>query len=251
MPLLSKAKLLSEPREAACGIKEFVYHHIEGRGAEDGAEPAWLPAGTETLWGESHLQENPEPQKIYTEADLSAREQQAWEKGVQEASAGARESLERNMDAEREKLATALREFTRDREEYFRDVEAEVVLLVLAITRKVLHREAQVDPLLLTGVVRVALEKLGNSTNVKLRVPAVQADAWRSVVAHILDRNSAIEIIGDNTLKGPQCLIETGAGTTDISLERQMAEIECGFMDLLSQRPGQTSSELRVPSYAA
>ncbi len=34
-----------------------------------------------------------------------------------------------------------------------------MVRLALAIARKVLHREAQMDPLLLAGVVRVALDR--------------------------------------------------------------------------------------------
>ena len=42
--------------------------------------------------------------------------------------------------------------------------------LALAIARKILHREAQVDPLLLAGMVRVALEKIESHTKVSVRV---------------------------------------------------------------------------------
>ena len=42
--------------------------------------------------------------------------------------------------------------------------------LALSIARKILHREAQLDPLLLAGIVRVALEKIDGATEVVLRV---------------------------------------------------------------------------------
>jgi hypothetical protein len=51
-------------------------------------------------------------------------------------------------------------------------VEHEVVELALAVAARILRREAQMDPLLLTGAVRVALGQLSGSTEVRVRVPA-------------------------------------------------------------------------------
>jgi flagellar assembly protein FliH len=42
-------------------------------------------------------------------------------------------------------------QFRGARERYFAEVEQEVVKLALAIAARVLHREAQMDPLLLTA----------------------------------------------------------------------------------------------------
>ena len=252
MPSLSKAKLLTGPGERMRGIKEFVYRGVEVACQDDKAGLSRLPSNTETLWSEPPIQDSPpESEKKYTEEDLNVREQEAWQKGFQEAMARTRENLEKNVAMERQGLATALNEFGHGREEYFRNVEGEVVRLVLAVARKVLHREAQVDPLLLTGVVRVALEKIANGTSLKLRVPAIYVDDWRAALGSLPDCDSALEIVGDKSLKGPQCLIVTEAGTTDVSLEGQLAEIERGFLDLLSQRPGDVAKALCPPSYAA
>ncbi len=73
-------------------------------------------------------------------------------------------------------LQQALDEFRSQREEYFAQVEHEVVRLALAIAERILHREAQVDPLLLAGAVRVALGQLAESTEVRLRVPPRSGD---------------------------------------------------------------------------
>jgi len=253
MPSLSKAKVLNGIQEVPRGVAEFVYHGVESTvGSEYGGGAVPLPANVEALWGGPNVREKTGPENKYTEDDLRMREQQAWAKGAQEAAARARENLEKELAAEREKLAAALSRLARDREEYFRNVETEVVRLVLAVARKVLHREAQVDPLLLTGVVRVALEKIAGGMAVKLRVPKDQAESWRTVVKPVAESGDiVVEVIADDSLSGPECLIITEAGSTSISLEGQLAEIERGFLDLLSLRPGNGPEELRAPSYAA
>lgn len=252
MPSLSKAKLLTDPGEWTQGIEEYVYRGMETRNPDSGAGLGPLPSNTEMVWSDSPTQDSPqESTKTHAEEEVKAREQQAWEKGFQEATARAQENLEKALAAEREHLAAALADFTREREEYFRNVEGDAIRLILAVARKVLHREAQVDPLLLTGVVRVALEKIANGTSLKLRVPAIQADDWRAAVGSLASPDSSIEIVGDKSLRGPECLIVTQTGTTDVSLEGQLAEIEQGFLDLLAQRPEESCRALHSPSYAA
>lgn len=248
---LSKARVLNSPKQTVTGVKEFVYGGRENATSPGPADWDALPANTEPLWAVRQAVEEPGPEKKYTEEDLQAREQQAWQRGVQEAGAHARENMEKSLAEERARLAEALNEFSRERENYFRNVEGEVVRLVLAVARKVLHREAQVDPLLLTGVVRVALEQIAVGTHLKLRVPAEQADSWQAAVKPQHDNGADIEIIGDSSLKGPECLVVTEAGTTDLSVEGQLAEIEQGFLDLLSQRPANSAGNEHVPSYAA
>src|ERR1700687_3788383 len=65
---------------------------------------------------------------------------------------------------EREQIARAVREFAVERANYYRRIEAEVVQLALAVARKILHREAQLDPHALAGIVRVTIEGMDAGT---------------------------------------------------------------------------------------
>src|ERR1700756_2700790 len=71
---------------------------------------------------------------------------QAHARGLCEGKAEAQKRFEEQLARERSALAAALAQFTRDRAVYFQNVEREVVQLALSIARKILHREAQVDP---------------------------------------------------------------------------------------------------------
>lgn len=239
MPLLSKARLLHGVRGRAAEVREFRYQGVEILGAPQTEENP-LPSGVQPLWtiDPDPSNEAGNAARGPTEEEIQAREQQAWQKGFEAALAQGRENIEKALAADRAEVVGALKEFAQGRDSYYRRLEGEVVQLVLSITRKVLHREAQVDPMLLTGVVRVALEKIANGTKVKVRVPPVQADSWRAAIRKFAARDLAIEVVADDSLSGPRCVIVTEMGATDVSLDAQLAEIERGFLDLLKDRPG-------------
>ena len=202
-----------------------------------------LPAGTGTLRRSGPGAEGSEGKsQILDAAGLaSAGEARARELGRDEGQADARRNFDEQLARERSAIADALAQFTRDRGTYYTKLEKEVVQLSLAIARKILHREAQVDPLLLAGIVRVALEKIEGATGVSLRVhPHVAAD-WQRYLASRMDPGDLPEIVEDAALEPERCVLETSMGTAQIGVEVQLKEIEQGFLDLLAARPQENS----------
>ena len=169
---------------------------------------------------------------------IEQREQQSRNSGFEEGKAAARIEFEKSAARLREEIGKTLSGFSAERDAYFHRVEAEVVRLALAIVRKILHREAQVDPLLLTGVLRVALEKVDANTTTRLRANPADIKIWRDYFAQARENFPAPELVGDPDLEPSRCILETELGTTEIGLETQLKEIEQGFLDLLAQRPG-------------
>jgi flagellar assembly protein FliH len=167
------------------------------------------------------------------------REAQLRELGRQEGALQAGAKFEERLAAERGALARALADFARDRAAYYRKIEEEAVQLALAIARKVIHREAQVDPLLLSGIVRVALERMEGATQVTLRVAPQSAAEWRKQLAAQLDAGKMPEIVEDEAVAPQQCVLRTAMGTADLGLEVHLKEIEKGLTDLLAARPGE------------
>lgn len=174
-----------------------------------------------------------------SQVGIEQKEQQARARGVEEGRTAARAEFEKNAAALRQQIGTALRDFAAERDTYFHRVEEQVVRLSLAIVRKILHRESQVDPLLLTGVLRVAMEKVASTTTTRLRANPADIKVWREYFAQDHEKYPAPELIGDPELEPSRCILETDLGTTEIGLETQLKEIEKGFLDLLAQRPGQ------------
>jgi len=172
-----------------------------------------------------------------TEDQIRAREARARKDGRDEGLAQGAIEFQKKLAGEKQVVVQAVHDFIRERESYFQRVEAEVVGLAVAIARKILHREAQVDPLLLAGVVRVGLDNIGSGTRVRLKVHPDQVQAWKAFFAQQNDLQSLPELMGDPSLGPGHCMLETELGSTDLTLESQLKEIDQGFFDLLAQRP--------------
>ena len=137
------------------------------------------------------------------------------------------------MLKQRARVDEALRQFETEKQRYFEEVEAEVIQLSLAIARKVLGQVAVVDSLLLAGTVRTALERLGSTSKVTVTVHPASLLKWRKA----LDGCEHIEYAEDASLPPEGCVLRSQLGTTEISLQQQLKEVEHSFFDLLAQRP--------------
>ncbi len=165
------------------------------------------------------------------------REAALRQAGRAEGEAATRAVYEEHLARVRDGVRATLADFAGERAAYYRQVEAEVVQLALAIARKILHREAQVDPLLLAGVVRVALDQIESKTKVVVRVHPEQAPDARSYLQRTLDPQSVPEVVDDPTLELDCCVLQTEMGTAELGIEAQLKEIEQGLFDLLAKRP--------------
>lgn len=135
-----------------------------------------------------------------------------------------------------QQTAELIEGFSRDRDRFLQRVEHEVVELALAIAARILRREAQMDPLLLTGAVRVALGQLSSTTAVKLRVPAAELDMWIESMALIPNLVLKPTVLSGEGMRLGDCAIETELGSVDLGIRSQLGEIERGFFDRVPDR---------------
>lgn len=166
---------------------------------------------------------------------ISTRVEMARNEAKVEARHDWESELEDKLAAERALILKIGEEFRRERTKYFAGVESEVVRLALAIAARVLHREAKLDPLLLSGVVRVALEKVAEDSTTVLRVPASELEMWQR--AFVADVESSLQLVGDERLGPGECVLNTNVGKVELGVSAQLKEIEHGFFDLMQQRP--------------
>lgn len=158
---------------------------------------------------------------------------EARAEGLAEGARQAAARFEEELAQERKRLAQSVLEFQRQCTEYYSRVEIELVHLSLAIAAKILHREAQVDRMVVAGLVRVMLERFQQNSRVVVRVRPEDVQSW----AHYFRDHTNLEIVGDPALEPKACLLETELGVADMALESQLKEVEQGFFDLLAKRP--------------
>jgi flagellar assembly protein FliH len=168
--------------------------------------------------------------------ELAERIRRERSDATQQAEQRLGQEFEAKLQAARGPIGTAVKAFETQRTEYFAKVETEVVKLALSIAAKILHREAQVDPMLVAALVRIAIEKMREGSSVTVRVGPSRVQRWREYFAgqsHV----TRVDVVEDAELNEHDCLLETELGVANFGLDTQLKEVEQGFFDLLALRP--------------
>jgi flagellar assembly protein FliH len=193
--------------------------------------------------GEEHRQRPKTPKEIAANAEFDKRLADETRRSFE---AGQERGRQEGRQAEREVHAAAQRaaderqvrqhaelveSFAQERDRYLHEVEKEVVKLALAVAARILRREAQMDPLLLTGAVRAAMGQLAGSTEVRLCVPAGDLKLWTDALSLIPNLALKPSVIAAEGMRLGDCILETSLGSVDLGIRSQLGEIERGFFD--------------------
>lgn len=212
----------------AASFAALQYREIDGSALAGGApDPTDARSGNRSRHGaEIEL----------TEAEFAARILRERSEAAAQAEQKLRQEYEQKLSVARDGLNRALAQFAEERNDYFARVESEVVQLSLSIASKILHREAQVDPMLVATLVRMAVERMRDDSTITVRVHPSRVAAWRrhfaadTAMAHVT-------LAEDPEVTEQDCIVETELGSANFGLDSQLKEIEQGFFDLLALRP--------------
>jgi flagellar assembly protein FliH len=205
---------------------------LKYRDMKDAADSAGQPlepgAGSDATGGRKDVQ--------LTKAEFAEKIARERASAASEVEQRLRTEYEKKLAAARASIATAITGFEQERDKYYAQVEAEVVQLALAIAAKILHREAQVDQMLVAALVRIAIDNMREGSKVTIRVSQGKGATWREYFAGITSASN-IDVVEDSKLAESDCLVETELGSANFSIEKQLKEVEQGFFDLLALRP--------------
>lgn len=191
------------------------------------------------------LESVPEPEthahdagaKAITENDLAVAYEKGRQEGRREAEKRSSEQLAQAVSAERARVGEVIKEFHQGSSEYYSKVEDQVVHLALGIAAKILHRESQVDALLVAALVKIATENLKQGSHVQVNIHPKEINSWRRYFEQNEDGRVKIEMVEDPTLAPGDCIVHSEVGIAALGITAQLKEIEHGLFDLLAQRP--------------
>ena len=184
----------------------------------------------------NHRAEPAEPRISFTETEFAQRVAAERAAAMAETEQKLREDYERRVQRETTKVSAAIVAFEDARKDYFSRVEAEVVQLSISIAAKIIHRAAQVDPMLVAALVQIALGQLREGAAASIRIRPEEAQRWRNHFA-ALSLKHVVTIVEDGTLETSDCFLETELGSVNFNVDAQLKEVQQGFFDVLAQKP--------------
>jgi flagellar assembly protein FliH len=180
--------------------------------------------GTEAQGTATQTYETPVEHQPNHDVHLAALEREAFAKGfAQGEQAGADQASQRG-EAMLYRLMQTIEELTQVRAQMIQQTERQMVQLALAVARRVIHREVSLDPDLLVAMARVALERLGETAQVTVRLhPEDYQAAGAERVAQ--QAGSNVTVVADAHLSRGGCRIESDMGMLDAGVDAQLQEI--------------------------
>jgi flagellar assembly protein FliH len=155
---------------------------------------------------------------------LATVEREAFAKGYEQGERAGTEAAGKRGEAMLRRLSDTLTELTSLRASMIRQTENQLVELALAVARRVVHREVSLDRNLMIAIVRVALDRLGESAHVTVRLHPEEFEATGAArVAEFA--GSDITFVPDARVGRGGCRVESDMGMLDASVDAQIQEI--------------------------
>lgn len=224
----------------AVQTESFGWTREAGAGAPDAAvPPSVMWEAAEVAWGRAVSDQAPgsavgdaqSPGSAVPvmspgeqQAHLAAVERDAFTKGYAQGERAGLEAGGQRAEAMLRRLAATLEELGTLRDQMVRQTEQQLVELSLAIARRILHREASLDPELAGALAHVALERLGPASPAAIRL---HPDDYSTVTNHQADlwNGRAVKVVPDPAVARGGCLVESDFGYIDASVDAQLDEV--------------------------
>jgi flagellar assembly protein FliH len=166
----------------------------------------------------------PAPLDATQQARLAALEREAFAKGYEQGERAGAEAGAKRAEAMLRRLAQTLDELADVRRSMIRQTERQMVQLALAIAKRVVRREVALDGDLTLTMARVALDRLGDSTSVTIRLNPDDFEA--TVRRHDqLQASQHVRVVADPAVTRGGCLVESDFGYVDATVDAQFQEL--------------------------
>ncbi len=182
------------------------------------------------------VQEPVAPQPVIlmgvSEEEVALRENNAYQRGFQEAEKRGKQLLVRQEESAARALERSVQELQLFQRRLMEECERQVAALAMAVAKKITHHEVRMDSHLLLAMIRVALEHVADARRVRVKVHPADLAALQKTSSPGPGSDSLgipLEWVADAGMERGGFLVESDMGIVDGRLSQQFQEIEKSF----------------------
>ena len=174
-------------------------------------------------------------QVIMTQAQAQGFQQghqEGYAQGKQEAIAEMKSSMEQAARKAQQTILLAQQQA----QEIIIGAERQIIDIAMTITRKILVREVDENPMVVLPIVTAALDKVRDQEQIKIRIHPEDYDLVlqaRRDLQILVGHEQALQIVSDQTVSQGGCIIETAYGSVDARIDTQLDTIRKALEEVL------------------
>lgn len=160
------------------------------------------------------------------------------EKGTNEGQQAGFERAAKKLEPVLDSLQQGLLQLTNLRQDMYQSIENEVVDLALAIARKVICREIEVDKEVVVCVAREALAKVEAPGKIKIKLNPSDLEFINETkyqISELIGNIDNVTLEAEKSIQSGGCVIETDLGEIDARIENQLQAVEESFRAALEK----------------
>lgn len=160
--------------------------------------------------------------------DCSLLQQEAFEAGVQVGIQQGRDEAKGPAEAEMKRAMDLVSQVEQLRLDAARQAESDIGELAMAVARKVIHREAAVDPDIVVTQVHQSITCMEEKGLIWVRVNPKEVDHLQNFHSSFTGadgKHVSLRIEGDENVSPGGCVVESSQYFIDATLEKQLEEI--------------------------
>jgi flagellar assembly protein FliH len=196
-----------------------------------------MPAAASARAGATHASPSPDAEEAALQERRAAVERDAFAKGFAQGERAGAEAAGKRGEVMLRRLTETLDELTSLRAQMIHQTEHQMVQLALAVARRVVHREISLDRDLLVAMARVALDRLGESAQVTVRLSPEDFDATAAARASQWTGTN-VTVVADSRVSRGGCRIESDLGVMDAGADAQIQEIARALLGDAAEHSG-------------
>lgn len=162
--------------------------------------------------------------------DRAIIEREAFAQGFAQGERAGAEAAAARSEPVLARLAQTIEQVQALRTEMIHKTERQVVQLAIAIARRIVHREIHLDSDLLMAMARVALDRLGETTNATIRLHPDDYAATAAARGEGAGDAGVVRVVADSAVRRGGCLVQSDFGLIDISADAQIGELTTALL---------------------
>lgn len=156
-------------------------------------------------------------------ARVAAAEQRGWEQGY----AAGQQHAQLEMAGSLQHIGRLATETVADYEASAYQLDRELTGLALSLARVIVQHEVHIAPETVLAVARAAMREISVDRAVTLRVHPADAVLLQERSAQLsLPDSVQLSIVADSLINAGGCVVETGSGRIDATIEQQVERLE-------------------------
>ena len=159
---------------------------------------------------------------------LARLEKEAYEKGFEQ---GQRDGLaleKRQMEEKGRQLEKLMANINVFKARLYSEGEQDLLRLSILVAKSIIRQEISAHPGIISNTIRAALEYLVDKSMICIHISSDDMDEVRRILPDLsaLTKGGKFQLMEDNGIEAGGCLIETGFGRINATIQDQLAMLE-------------------------